>query len=202
MAGMRHHGPMEVTEYIGSPAAEPAVGRLLVASPLLGVPFHRAVVLILEYDESGTLGVVLNQPTSVDVGSVLPMWREHITGEPHVFQGGPVSLDSALGLAAAQGHPEGFRRVSGELGVVDLDTPADALAPHLAAMRIYAGYAGWAPGQLDAEIDEGAWAVVDAVDPVAQAFWSDPDHLWAATLQRAGGTLAWWPTCPPDPSVN
>ncbi len=193
---------------IGRPAARPAAGLLLVAAPTLDDPFHGAVVLLLEHDESGTLGVVLNQPTTLDVGTVLPTWRDHLTGAPHLYQGGPVALDSALGLAAlgtatdALDEPEGFRRVAGELGIIDLDTPVDVLTPHLQALRIYAGYAGWSPGQLDDEIERGSWAVVPPGDLVVDAFHVDPEDLWSAVLRRAGGTLAWWPLCPSDPELN
>lgn len=193
---------MEAADYVGEPAVEPRAGSLLVSAPLLPEPFWHAVILLLEHDESGTLGVVLNQRTTVDVGSVLPAWRDHVTGGPELFQGGPVSLDTALGLAAAEGEPEGFRRVAGSLGVIDLDVPVDELAPRLAAVRIYAGYAGWSPGQLEGEIEEGAWAVIEPADPVSDAFLADPDDLWEMVLRRAGGTLAWWVHCPPDPSVN
>lgn len=200
--------------HIGQPADPPEAGLLLVAAPTLEEPFDRAVILLLEHDESGTLGVVLNQPTTLDVGSVLPGWRDHLTGTTNLFQGGPVALDSALGLAALGAEslqpegirepdePEGFRRVVGELGIIDLDTPADGLVPHLQALRIYAGYAGWAPGQLEDELDRGSWAVVPPGDLVSDAFLADPEHLWSAVLRRAGGTLAWWPACPRDASVN
>lgn len=206
---MGHDGGMEAmdpegTPVLGGPTLEAAPGRLLVAAPILGDPFRHSVILILEHDESGTLGVVLNQPTSLDVGTVLPAWRDHLTGTPILFQGGPVALDSALGLAASvdAAEPPGFRRVSGPLGIIDLDTPPDELAPQLHALRIFAGYAGWSPDQLDGELEEGAWAVVEVADPVLDAFLSDREDLWRAVLTRQGGTLAWWVNCPADPSVN
>jgi putative transcriptional regulator len=215
MGPKRHDGVVLTATTIGRPPASPAAGLLLVAAPSLEEPFDRAVILLLEHDESGTLGVVLNQPTTLDVGTVLPNWREHLTGTPYLFQGGPVALDSALGLAAlgtptrdgvavraAPVEPEGFRHVAGPLGIVDLDTPSDLLAPHLQALRIYAGYAGWSPGQLDDELDRGSWAVVEPGDLVADAFLADPEQLWSAVLRRAGGTLAWWPMCPSDPEAN
>lgn len=155
--------------------------------------------------------MVLNQPTTLDVASVLPTWRDHLTGTPYLFQGGPVALDSALGLAALTSRgratedadePDGFRRVTGPLGIIDLDTPPDSLIPHLQALRIYAGYAGWAPDQLEGELDRGSWAVVAPGDLVADAFHVAPEDLWGAVLRRAGGTLAWWPMCPSDPEVN
>ncbi len=202
---MRHDGWVDdEIPYVGRENLDPRAGRLLVAAPSLGVPFHHAVILLLEHDESGSLGVVLNQPTTLDVGTVLPSWRDHLTGEPTLYQGGPVALDSALGLAATMrdDEPPGFRRVSGPLGIIDLDTPPDDLGPHLSALRIFAGYAGWAPDQLDGELEEGSWAVVEADDPIVDTFVAEPDELWSLVLRRAGGTLAWWVNCPADPALN
>ena len=173
------------------PTVLPAAGRLLVATPALVDPnFARSVVLLLDHDESGTLGVVLNRPTELDVEEVLPAWRPHLTGVPVVFQGGPVALDSALGLAAVPGAPDaeeplGFRRVAGSLGLVDLDAPPEILAPELVGLRIFAGYSGWGPDQLDAELAEGSWYVVDALP--LDAFTASPDGLWSAVLRRAAG---------------
>lgn len=187
------------------PAGAPAAGRLLVATPIIDEPtFARSVVLLLDHDEDGSLGVVLNRPTDLDVEGVLPAWRELVTGDPMVFDGGPVGRDSALGLASVPGReshePTGFRRVTGSLGLVDLDVPPAVIAPEVAAMRIYAGYAGWDAGQLDDEIDEGAWFVVAA--EAADAFTADPAGLWRAVLRRQPGELAFMATYPSDPTLN
>jgi putative transcriptional regulator len=188
----------------------PLTGRLLVATPVLTDPnFARAVVLILDHDEDGTLGVVVNRPTGVDVTAVLPPWSD-LTSTPQVlFQGGPVALDSALGLAAVTaGHgdaeadeePLGWRRVHERIGLVDLDAPPEILAAELSAMRIFAGYAGWGPGQVEDEIAEGAWYVVDS-EP-ADAFSESPADLWQRVLRRQTGDLAFVATFPDDPSMN
>ncbi len=133
-------------------------GRLLVASPALADPnFDRAVVLLLDHDEEGSLGVVLNRPTPVGVGDILLPWAP-LAGEPGVvFQGGPVSLDSALGVAVIPGDegPLGWRRVHGAIGLVDLEAPPELLAAALGSLRIFAGYSGWGPGQLEEELDRG-----------------------------------------------
>lgn len=193
----------DVGDTVGAPTAAPVAGHLLVASPVLPVPFWHAVILLLEHDDTGTLGVVLNQPTDVDVSGVLPSWSEHVSGASVLYQGGPVALDSALAVAAAKGAPpRGFRSVSGPVGVVDLDAAAADVAPHLDALRVFAGYAGWSPGQLDAELSEGAWAVIESPSLSDDIFVADADSLWSAVLRRAGGTLAWWPQCPADPSLN
>lgn len=184
----------------------PRAGRLLVATPALDDPnFARTVVLLLDHDESGSLGVVLNRPTGLDVGEVLPSWRSHVTGDPLVFAGGPVALDSALGLAAVPGPPDGeepagFRRVAGPLGLIDLDSPPEVLGPALSGLRIFAGYAGWAPGQLDAELAEVAWIVVESRPP--DPFDPGAELLWRTVLARQPGRLAWLARFPSDPALN
>jgi putative transcriptional regulator len=178
-------------------------GKLLVAAPALrGSTFDRAVILMLSHDGDGALGVMVNKPTEVMVGDVLPRWMTVVSEPGVVFQGGPVSLDSALGLVAVDGNDEplGIRRVRGRLGVVDLDTPAEIIEPAVTAMRVFAGYAGWAPDQLEGEIDEGSWFVVDS-EP-GDAFRTDAQDLWPVVLRRQGGRLALMATFPADPSMN
>jgi putative transcriptional regulator len=178
-------------------------GRLLVASPALtGGTFARSVVLLLDHDEAGALGVIVNRPTPVPVAEVLPGWRALASGPGVVFQGGPVALDSALGLAVVpgDGEPLGWRRVVGGIGLVDLDAPPELLAAELGPLRIFAGYAGWAAGQLESELEEGAWFVVPAEPD--DAFSTEPDQLWRTVLRRQPGSLALLSTYPEDPTHN
>ena len=193
-------------------------GQLLVATPALGDShFERSVVLVLDHDEDGALGVVINRPTPVDVAEVLPVWQP-LTTEPGVlFQGGPVALDSALGLALVpdpvEDEPLGWRRVVGRLGLVDLDVPPEVLAAEVTNLRIFAGYSGWDAGQLEDELAQGAWYVVSArlgdapdgtgapLDP-GDAFTEAPEDLWRAVLRRQGGDLALVSTYLDDPSLN
>ncbi|MBQ1119494.1 YqgE/AlgH family protein [Streptomyces sp. B15] len=307
-------------------------GRLLVATPVLADPnFDRAVVLLLDHDEEGSLGVVLNRPTPVDVSDILEPWAA-LTGEPGVvFQGGPVSLDAALGVAvvpsgrgdrtdggpgravdggtgaasdekraptadsapppgkqaeepggrpvdrpdaprgpaenatgrggpatgrgSATGRPEtagesasggdtegadtaeadpgaaagigpeadagpgpgldagtdtdtvldtdgplGWRRVHGAIGLVDLEAPPELLAAELGSLRIFAGYAGWGPGQLEKELSEGAWYVVESEPGDVSS--PAPERLWRSVLRRQRSELALVATYPDDPSLN
>jgi putative transcriptional regulator len=185
------------------------VGRLLVATPMLDDPnFRRGVVLVVEHDpREGTLGVVLNRPTEVPVGRVLPPWATLVTGPSVVFQGGPVALDSALALARVPGDddPLGWRALDGlpavsRLGLVDLDAPPEVLAAEVTELRVFAGYAGWSAGQLRSEIEEGAWFVLPG-DP-RDVFIDDPEQLWRRVLRRQGGDLAIVATFPDDPSLN
>ncbi len=178
-------------------------GRLLVATPLLGDEnFRRAVVLLIDHGPAGAFGVVLNRPSDQEVSSVLPVWQPLASPPAVLFVGGPVAADSALALAAAAPgtDPLGWRAVSGILGLVDLDTPAELLTDGLHAVRVFAGYAGWGAGQLEGEIAQGAWYVVDA-DP-ADPFSPDPQALWRAVLRRQPGDLAMVASFPDDPSLN
>jgi putative transcriptional regulator len=181
-------------------------GRLLVATPALADPnFDRAVVLLLDHDEEGSLGVVLNRPTPVGVGDILEGWAD-LTGEPGVvFQGGPVSLDSALGVAVIPGGasdrgPLGWRRVHGAIGLVDLEAPPELLASALGSLRIFAGYAGWGPGQLEDELVDGAWYVVECEPGDVSS--PSPEQLWRQVLRRQRSELAMVATYPDDPSLN
>jgi putative transcriptional regulator len=195
----------EPVERFSTATEGPAAGRLLVATPALADPnFSHSVVLLLDHDADGTLGVVLNRPTSVAVSAVLPDWAGAVARPEVLFEGGPVNTDAALAVAAVPSgegpEPLGFRRLFGATGIIDLDTPPEVLAPAVARLRIFAGYAGWGRGQLEDEIAEGSWYVVDShVDDV---FQDDPSGLWAAVLRRQPGELAWVSTKPVDPTLN
>jgi putative transcriptional regulator len=193
-------------DHMGS---DPEAGRLLVATPLLGDPnFRRSVVLIVEHEVAeGTLGIVLNRPTKIPVGQVLEQWTELATDPSVVFTGGPVSPTSALALALVPGkdEPLGWRALDSapalaRLGLLDLDAPPRLLAPAIQSLRVFAGYAGWSPGQLEAEIDEGAWYVLPA-EP-GDAFAAEPERLWRTVLRRQDGDLAFLATYPDDPGMN
>lgn len=184
-------------------------GRLLVASPTLGDSnFDRSVVFLVDHDESGALGVVINRPSKIDVGSILPDWHVYSTRPTVVFHGGPVGRDSALALgvllprhdALEDQEPLGFRRVFGRLGLVDLDASPEDVAAEISNMRVFAGYAGWESEQLEEEIREGAWFVVPSVPE--DLFQEDPEHLWRDVLRRQGGELAFVATFPEDPTLN
>lgn len=184
-------------------------GALLVATPSLVDPnFAHTVVLLLDHDADGSLGVVLNRPSPVPVSEVLPGWEEVLCGPDVLFQGGPVATDSALAVAGlrvvtagtADEEPVGFRRLFGHTGIVDLDTPSEIIAPALGRMRVFAGYAGWGSGQLAAEVEEGSWYVLPS-EP-ADLFADHPEALWSRVLRRQPGELAWVSTMPLDPTMN
>ncbi len=184
-------------------------GQLLAATPMLGdANFRRTIVLIVEDDpDEGTLGVVLNRPSEIPVRQVLEQWTDLVTGPSVLFQGGPVSPDSALALALPRGtdEPIGWRSLSGSklmsrIGLVDLGAPPQLIADGITSLRVFAGYAGWGVGQLEAEIEAGAWLVLDGVPE--DAFAAKPDRLYPEILRRQGGELALLSTYPDDPTLN
>lgn len=177
-------------------------GRILVATPMLGDPnFDRTVVLMLEHSDEGALGVVLNRPSALPVSDILATWADVVAEPSLVFHGGPVSTDSALGLVRTSGDDVlGVRTLPNGVALVDLDTPAELVGDAVQSMRVFAGYAGWGQGQLEAEIDDGAWFVVDSLpqDP----FTDDPDQLWRQVLRRQPHPLSLVASFPRDPALN
>jgi putative transcriptional regulator len=193
-----------MTGATGEGGSLPAAGRLLVATPSLVDPnFAGSVVLLLDHDGDGSLGVVLNRPSAITVASVLPDWAASVDPPEVLFEGGPVSTDAALAVALvpdAGPDPIGFRCLFDRTGIIDLDTPPEVLAPAITRMRVFAGYSGWGTGQLQGEIDEGSWYVVDST--AHDIFDAEPGGLWSAVLRRQPGSLAWVSTRPTDPTLN
>lgn len=180
-------------------ASDSHAGRLVVATPDLADPnFSHTVVLVLEHDDDGALGIVLNRPSEVPVADALPGWSRLASHPEVVFVGGPVETDAiiALGLARGAGQGEEWRPIVGRLRAVDLTRDPDAV-DDLEQIRVFAGYAGWTGGQLDHEVEEGGWFVVDALDD--DAITRDPSQLWRRVLTRQGGIFR---TVADDPSLN
>jgi putative transcriptional regulator len=179
-------------------------GRLLLATPLTGDFFRRTVVLVLHHDDDGAHGLVLNRPLDAAVSAVLPDWEVHVTPPHRLFQGGPVGMDTAMGLVSIPGGaaeaPLGTSLLFGGLGLVDLDAPPALVVPELSGLRIYAGYSGWGAGQLDDELGAGAWYVVD-VEP-RDPFQPDTSNLWRSILARQRTSLALVSTHTDDPERN
>lgn len=178
-------------------------GRLLVAEPMLGDPnFERTVILVIEHSPDGALGLVLNRPTDLAVAGALPTW-DHLATEPAVLHvGGPVEERSGWCLARLRETVDqpGFVPVLGDLGLLDLELDPDDVSSAVYALRLYAGYSGWGAGQLEEELAQDAWFVVDAEpdDP----FLPDSRALWQRILSRQDGTLSRVALFPPHPSLN
>jgi putative transcriptional regulator len=180
---------------------EPAAGRLLVATPMLGDPnFLRTVVYLLEHDGGGTVGVVMNRPSHTPVGQVLPDWHDAVSGPAVVFGGGPVQPDGALCLGQLPAGSTGIREVVDGVSTVDLDGDVAVIAPNARRLRVFAGHAGWAAGQLQDELDEGAWWVLPGSPD--DLFSDDPRPMWRAVLRRQPVPLKLLSTFPLDPTLN
>jgi len=178
-------------------------GRLLISQPTLKDPnFDRTVVLVLEHNDDGAVGLVLNRPSEIELAQALPLWAGWAAAPPVVFVGGPVvEEDTAICLARASGGDAvGWKPIADGLGTLDVTLPPAEIALKVHEIRLFAGYSGWARGQLEMEISMGGWFVVDT-RPV-DAFTADPEGLWKAVLNRQRGMLAWMATFPPDIHMN
>ena len=176
-------------------------GQLLVASADLFDPnFHRAVVLVTEHDESGALGVVLNRPADATVGEAVPGLTALVDEAEPVYVGGPVDRQSLLVLAEFEDSAEAASTIFDEVGFVRGDADLALAAAGVRRARVYAGYAGWSAGQLDAEVQADGWILEEATH--ADVFAEPDEELWSAVLRRKGGPYALLSTLPPDPSLN
>ena len=180
-----------------------AAGKLLVATPELHDPnFLRTVVLVLEHSADGALGLVLNRPTDTPLQVAIPGWAELGAAPAVVFNGGPVQPEAAIGLArgASGAEGDGFAPLFADLSTVDLGRDPGVLGISVDAVRVFAGYSGWGPGQLDGELDADGWYVVDARSD--DTWTSRPGELWRAVLRRQPGPLRMVAGFPDDPSLN
>ena len=179
-------------------------GKLLVATPEMDDPnFFRTVVLVLDHNDDGALGVVLNRPSANALADPLPEWAELAAEPAVVFVGGPVQPEAAIGLGRRSGEvgaPDGFAALFGELGTVDLERPPAAVAPAVDRVRVFAGYSGWGPGQLEDELAADGWFVVDA--DVGDLWSSAPEAMWRSVLRRQRGQLRVFADFPLDPESN
>ena len=163
-------------------------GTLLVSSTELVEPtFRRTVIYIIEHNEAGSLGVVLNRPSDTAVHDVLPRWTDVVAAPRTLFVGGPVKRDAALCLGTVRvgvrtDGVAGMRRVDGRVVLIDLDADPDQIGPMIEGIRVFAGYSGWTFGQLEGELDNDDWIVLSALptDPIS----TGRTDLWAHVLRR------------------
>ena len=174
---------------------------LVAAPPLVDPNFDRTVVLVLEHGDDGGIGIVLNRRSEVTIADVFPEWEEIVSPPEAVFVGGPVATDAVIALARRRGSEvEGFVQILDDLGTIDLAGDPLSIGAAFASLRVFAGYAGWAPGQLETELDQGAWFVVstEPEDP----FVANPDRLWRDVLRRQRDRLALFANYPDDATSN
>jgi len=181
--------------------AEWLTGRLLVALPALDDPnFARAVVFVIDHDEEGALGVVLNRASDVPVADAVDRFGPLVPAPDVLFGGGPVEPDALVAIGRSRRPAPGDMTIVEGLQLVDLDEDPSALGAEVEQVRLFAGYAGWAPGQLEQELWQGAWIAVDA--EAGDVFTSTPGTLWGDVLARQRGAVRLLASYPEDPTRN
>lgn len=176
-------------------------GQLLVAGPALLDPnFHRTVVLLGEHGEDGAMGVVLNRVSEVTVADAVPPIADLVGDGELVHVGGPVQPQAVVVLADFVEPQRAGALVLDTIGFLPGDVDDETDLGELRGVRVYAGYAGWGPGQLEDELDEQSWVVLPA--RASDVFTNAPDALWSEVLRRHGGTLGILALLPEDPHVN
>lgn len=185
---------------------EPMAGSLLIAAPDMPDPnFTRAIVYLIEHDHTGSLGVVITRHSETEVASILPAWAD-VCASPAVFHiGGPVKPDTGIALAvlsagADGSYDVGLQQIEGRVHVVDLDSDPAQLRDRCDGMRVFVGYTGWAPGQLQGELDRGDWYVAPSLptDLLAPA----RVDVWGEVLRRQDMPLPLYATYTGDGEVN
>ena len=174
-------------------------GKLLVSSPSLIDPnFRKTVVLIAHHDEEGALGLVLSRPSDVAAVEAVPVLDGLPGADDPVFVGGPVQPEAFMVLAEFEDVDEAAAPIIDGLGFMPADAEPGDLA--IKRLRLFAGYSGWGSGQLEDELEDDSWIVVDAA--ADDAFADDPDVLWRTVLQRKGGAFSLMENMPFDPGLN
>lgn len=176
-------------------------GKLVIASPALLDPnFRRTVVLVTEHGDDGAMGVVLNRPSRVAVADAVPELAPVLGKDERVFAGGPVQSGAIVVLAEFSDPAAAAAIVVADVGFVSAGTEVERLGDAVRRARAYAGYAGWGPGQLEAELEESSWIVEPPLP--AELFAAEPEALWRAVLERKGGKYALVARMPANPSLN
>jgi putative transcriptional regulator len=176
-------------------------GQLLIASPALTEPtFNRTVILLTEHTDEGAMGVVLNRPSTAQVAEAVPELAGLTGDDTPIYVGGPVQSQSLIVLAEFRDRGAAAVIVVADVGLVSADVETDVLIEATRRARVFAGYAGWGPGQLESELEAEAW-IVEAPVP-AELFPDHPERLWSAVLERKGGRFALLASMPDDPRLN
>jgi putative transcriptional regulator len=174
-------------------------GKLLVSSPALVDPnFRKTVVLIAHHDEDGAMGLVLSRPSTVAAVDAVPALAGIAGADDPVYVGGPVQPEAFMVLAEFDDIDQAAAPIMNGIGFMPADAEPEELA--IRRLRLFAGYSGWGGGQLEAELDEDSWIVVEAI--ADDAFADDPDELWRGVLQRQGGAFSLMENMPFDPGLN
>jgi putative transcriptional regulator len=175
-------------------------GKLLIAAPSLVDPnFRRTVILVAQHTEEGAMGLVLNRPSDAEVAEAVPPLAGLVGEGDEVWAGGPVEPGGVIVLAEFDDPEASAELIFGRIGFMAAEADPTLVATATGRARVYAGYAGWAAGQLEEELEEESWFVEPALED--DVFNGSAD-LWSDVLARKGGPYALLSKMPPDPSLN
>jgi putative transcriptional regulator len=164
-----------------------AKGRFLVASRTLReANFVETVVLLVDYNQRGARGLIINRPSELRLAKVFPELAGLQQREDTVYMGGPVEPQRLMLLIRTTSAPAEAQQVMADIYVSTSRKVLEHLVDTLDTarrFRAYAGYAGWGPGQLEREVSQGAWHIVPAeADTV---FDTAPADIWPAMIQKS-----------------
>lgn len=181
----------------------PTAGQILISTePGKGGYFDQSVVLLLDHNDSGSIGVCLQQPSTLGMVEPLAHFQEYLSPPATLFEGGPVSQQAAVALAQVSDpdeEPPGWKPLFSGVGILDLETPVELVAGAFSHLRIYVGLSGWDSGQLEAELIRGSWFRTQAI---AEEVFGTPEDLWRRSLRRVGGATGRWSTWTQTPELN
>lgn len=178
---------------------ESLAGQLLISSPSLVDPnFRRTVVLMTHHDEEGAVGLVLSRPSQLRIDEAVPDLGDLPYADDVLYIGGPVQPEAVVVLVELDEPAPDAPPIVGSIAYMPPQGDPDDLG--IARARVFAGYSGWGPGQLEQELKEPAWIVAPAQP--ADVFAADPDELWRTVLHRKGGMFSLIATMPYDPGLN
>jgi putative transcriptional regulator len=184
-------GGLGIVQLQPSEVKELAPGKLLVAARGLPDPnFAESVVVLADYDAKGAMGLIVNRQTKAPLTRVWPD-RDPSGADPTVFFGGPVSAPGVIALIRADEPSDDDRRVVADVYLVTSQQRLDEALndnPAPSHVRVYVGYSGWGPGQLDRETAQGAWHVFDGAADVV--FDPEPETVWRRQIRRTEVRLA------------
>lgn len=159
---------------------------------------------MIEHSDDGAIGVVLNRPLTDGLDDPVNRWTDYLAEPSVLHDGGPVDPSAMIALARPTAHTpnevDGTIRITDDVWSIDLSRDPTLIAPHFSAIRVFRGYAGWGEGQLESEIEAGAWIILDATTD--DLFGDTPQGLWRTVLGRQPGRLGWLAEAPEDLSLN
>lgn len=181
---------------------EPEKGKVLIAEPFLhGKYFGRAVILLTDIGENGSVGLILNKPLSYDIGDFFPELKDY---DFHVFLGGPLKTGMLYYL---HNQPELIPDSvqindqlywGGNFDKLEENIKNGKIKSH--HIRFFLGYSGWSAGQLEQELTEGSWAISKMKN--AEIMDEENPNMWEDSLRQLGGKFRLWANFPENPSMN